>query len=1151
MSPEDSSSSLDPISILSGSSPVKQTHRISKGPLAPRSRNLTSTSRSMVFNAVGDDGKSPVRIRVTVQEESNSSPGRKSDRNTKTMTIPLKDAEQSSPVKRRSRKKSNDLSMADVTSGSVHKPTPPRRRVTPARNTRPIISEPDDESIHSPLIDLHTGQISTDYGAASCSVTALNTEQHNTHDDHSDYSLSMMEPMGDAQPEDNHVRSQSQDESMWRAMAQRRTNVGNEFVEDHANNGDYSLSEAEEDEADEEEEEDEDDPEYRPMPVPGEMTVLESEEFSMISVDSLSSRQTGESTAVSVSHAKQTKPTSSVVQRLKVNSSYLPSSPPTMPQSQNTPIIDELTPAEPPAIVNAQMNFPPVMTPLRESAVRSGRVLQDIVRSPDPNCPSSRSDNSGRKIFSGFSSGTRRQLHASLQAGARLAEDKSPLEDRIKYLSPSHFTKDPSSHHRLPTPEDHDRIGANKSSSTDTTADIVYPELQAAQHAQVSSNAKPTYDAMSWLPTGRATLISPVSATQTSSGLGIQHSDRSVLDLPDQTAENKSHGPVPVPVEQEGDAMEEEAAAAEQEQEDRDIWQEEASRSFEEEDEPLELVEAPIRPRRSKLPGTWRRESGNNFHYSDSPEPEEREKRTVSGGSSAEDSAIATPPTSDSHYDADDLEDDEDGIESEEAISHASDGDALTPGSDASAQDDDDTGLFWQANMPSVFHRQGRSPMGKEKADISMVSELKPLSSPPKQSTLNMRPVEGRAGKTENSSSALVTPLRKSLLKSSKIRSSPLAQNVSFMSAGTNETDQSEDYDESVNEQSRVSRTQNSSMASDTRQLLGEMATARRRASQAMEDIMQSRQSISQNLATDDEYPTESNLTKSYVENLNHQSPTKITVNFNDSSIMGSSSLLAPRKTYPALFDDVRLDHATAPTEKTAAAVVSPPSPVKLVSRLTNSFWEVIAGTDGSNDTPPQAKALQQNTANSATSSSKLERESTTVPGTNISDDVLRLRRKYGLLPNTQPFTMSHIRTLHRMLISIRQHASASIIPLATPLPATLEPFLNTRRRAGDSEIVIDRKILATVAAFMGLLVPQFEIKRLETLGSWGDEGAKKARGFDSRGRHGSYLAFAAEGTPGQEKTARKAGQMTGEIKGSWVVEVVVGILEKERISRR
>ena len=244
MSPEDSSSSLDPISILSGSSPVKQTRRISRGPLAPRSRNLASPSRSMVFNAVGDDGKSPVRIRVTVQEESNSSPGRKLGRNTKTMTVPLKDAEQSSPVKRRSRKKSNDLSMAEITSGSVHKPTPPRRRVTPARNTRSSIPEHDDESIHSPLIDLHTGQISTDYGVES-SVTALNTEQLNAHDDHNDYSLSMMEPMGDAQPEDDHVHSRSHDESRWRAMAQRNTGTANEVAEAHDNNGDYSLSEDE------------------------------------------------------------------------------------------------------------------------------------------------------------------------------------------------------------------------------------------------------------------------------------------------------------------------------------------------------------------------------------------------------------------------------------------------------------------------------------------------------------------------------------------------------------------------------------------------------------------------------------------------------------------------------------------------------------------------------------------------------------------------------------------------------------------------------------------------------------------------------------------------------------------------------------------
>ncbi|GAB7338011.1 hypothetical protein MBLNU457_4381t1 [Dothideomycetes sp. NU457] len=1147
MHAEDSSSSLDPISILTDSSPLKQPRRISKGLTVSQSGRLSSPSKSMVFNAMGDNRSSPVRVRITVQEEPHVSPSRSSSRNTKTMTVPLKTAEQASPVRRRTRTTSNMSSASKTNLHSPRKSTPPRRRMTPARNTRPAHSENGDESTHSPLIDLHTGQISADYGVEQRSISSSHSKQNDVRDDEGDYSLSVMEPMEDSPEISDLHHQQVNDESMWRAMIQPDATQPREAQHTNDDNDDYSLSE------DAEDDDDANDDDHRPVGVPGEMTVMESEEFSMISVDSLSSHQTVHSPATSVSRTKQSKPTAASFQRSKLNSSYLPSSPPTMPNNQETPVINEPVPDEPPAHVNPHISFPPVMTSMRESVVRSGRVLQDIVRSPDPNRPVSHSDDSGRSVFGGFSSGTRRQLRASLQVGAGLAENNSPLEGRTKYLSPSHLAKETRSHHRLPTPEDHEDTSAGNSSSTDITAGIVYPELIEGRH-EASSSTKPAYDAMSWVPTGRAALISPMSANQESDGRRDAHKD---LGISLNAVEGNDFQVRPVFSEQDGKDMED---ASDEEEENRDIWQEEASRSFEEEDEPAELVEAPIKPRRSKLPGTWRRISGNNFHYSDSPEPEELQMRKTSNRSSAEDSAIATPPTSDSHNDDDDLEESIDEDEIEEAISPSSEGDALTPHSEASVQDGDDTGLFWQANLPSVFQRQGRPPLQNRRADMSMVSELKPLSSPVHRtsldelqsqttgSTLNMVPFIGRAGKNEHSSSALVTPLRKSLLKSSKIRSSPLAQDVSCMSVMTDEAEQSRNYSESEHHGSQLSRRQDSSMASDTRQLLGEMATARRRASQAMEDIMHSRQSISQTLASDGLDPTDVDLTKSYIENLNHDSPTKVVVNFNDSSIMGSSSLLAPRRHYPALFDDVpALNGQNPPAEDVSKAVVSPPSPVKLVSRLTNSFWDVISGTDGSKDIPPPAKGSQQQIA----SPSKVERESTTVPGTNVSDDVLRLRRKYGLLLDAQPFTMAHIRTLHRMLISTRHHSTSSIVPLAQPLPTSLQPFLNTTRRVGEADIVLDKKVLATIAAFMALLAPQTEIKRLEALGSWGDDGAKKARGFDSKGRHGSYLAFGVEGSEENKRAARKAGSMKGSIEGPWLVDVVVEILGKERATAR
>ena len=75
-----------------------------------------------------------------------------------------------------------------------------------------------------------------------------------------------------------------------------------------------------------------------------------------------------------------------------------------------------------------------------------------------------------------------------------------------------------------------------------------------------------------------------------------------------------------------------------------------------------------------------------------------------------------------------------------------------------------------------------------------------------RRSPLKMRQVDGRVYQSSNPSAAVSTPLRQSLLKSSKIRSSPLAQDSTFTS---NETDDNADMSDDPDERHTHETSQN------------------------------------------------------------------------------------------------------------------------------------------------------------------------------------------------------------------------------------------------------------------------------------------------------------------------------------------------------
>lgn len=267
----------------------------------------------------------------------------------------------------------------------------------------------------------------------------------------------------------------------------------------------------------------------------------------------------------------------------------------------------------------------------------------------------------------------------------------------------------------------------------------------------------------------------------------------------------------------------------------------------------------------------------------------------------------------------------------------------------------------------------------------------------------------------------------------------------------------------------------------------------------------------------------------SYEERLNRDSPGRITIDFGDS--IGPNSTL-PQTDCPHLFDNT-IPHLTPrrdgsftdqqiSSSSTPASEITPtPAPKNLVSKTWSSITSLIS--------PSHSELLPQVQPSSIPTTRSPKRHTT-------PDPILRLRRKYGLHENTQPFTYAHIRTLHRMLNSVRHHGYATIIPVSGPLPPDL---------ASRETDVLTTDVLHAVHAFTTLLLPRSEIEYLQRNGEWGDDETRKSRGRDTKGRHGSRAVFGPDPDPDAD-AGDAGGQGQRRIRLEWIVDVVSGILVKE-----
>jgi hypothetical protein len=737
---------------------------------------------------------------------------------------------------------------------------------------------------------------------------------------------------------------------------------------------------------------------------------------------------------------------------------------------------EDSTPENPKAPQPSQNYDTDIATPLRESARKSGRALQDALNGPFRDSVSRELPSARESIFNGFSSGTRRQLRQSLHTGQSLATLSavqnaprlSPTANTMPdYLSPfqspvrqqENFDSLPS---RLLTPEMDDR--SRSTANLQPEADVEYPRIAQA-----------------------STRDSPAREEPEMSYIDVQRPSATHMQSPPRSSPVSEHDVA--------DHSGEDAALPEIEEDDKDIWQEEASRSINEEDgspqhTDLFLDDLVVKPRRSKLPGSLHR---------DTHELEERQNRKASAstrGSSRKSSGVMTPPSSD---DGSIAGGEKPSAKAKPSAKVAADEDL------SQSESGDDTGMFFQANLPSVYNtRTSRHVSDSAKSSFAP-------SSPLRNTVMDISPmknVQGVESGSKSNLSAGPSPLRRRLVRPNILNSTQAARRGDEVDTSETQTD--------------------SSLASDAQQLQREMRGKSSRAASTISSLTSgshmrgSRRAASANTidltissSSEQDISTTSSRSRSYQEDLNLESPMRVKVNFNDDT--GNSTLLEPRRQYQPLFDNV-------PTlSKPAHGSPEDSQPKSPLLKLTESFWEAV--------TKPPVYASPER---------KPQIVLEAAPIATVPDHVLRLRRKYGLLPDTHPFIYAHIRTLHRMLNSTRSRSDNSIIPQSGPLNHGLSRLLGkSKTNELDQQFVWTQTHLHVVDSFMSLLLPQEERDRLQyDTGSWGDAEALRHRGRDSKGRYGDEVVF-------------NGGVKGGLLEATWVADVLVDIVFKEEMNAK
>tara|TARA_R110002003_G_scaffold70_12_gene6431 strand:- start:54699 stop:58373 length:3675 start_codon:yes stop_codon:yes gene_type:complete len=783
--------------------------------------------------------------------------------------------------------------------------------------------------------------------------------------------------------------------------------------------------------------------------MPDDTTVIDSENFSMISVDSLPSSggltspaQPPENIAVAVPRtgsklrheylvpAVKTSPHQTFPNVPKISpapAQNLPELKPTYSPGRPalrryiTPITNLAAPIEPPVPEPAPTALPKTETPRLGRVVTAGVALQGVL---DPSRltpePSQKMLDEKRDrlddLFRGCSEGTRRELQAGLRLGEQLAQNHTKAESPL--AGPSHDksgaetapregvfrTQRKARQPRLLTPEDQD--GDNLTPVAEpVVADIQYPRLDVAttEKSLPSPAVSEHGDEMSWR------VDTPPAVT------GNTERMRSMI-ITDQVEDVRTVATEPAPIG---------ANSAAQQEDYSDIWQEEASRSSNSADiDDIPQVQDLFEPEvvahaRGKLPRTWRRKSGNHFQYSDEAEsPQQPNGGTVQAPSNVPEVVVDD--------DAPQTEQEED----EDAASDAS----------------DDTGMFFQSNMPSIFSKRHSRDLKKRKADkldltllLNEGGSLVPESSPPMATK--------KSSSTTKANPFLNTPPRFTGFPSSPQKSSPLRREL-------RDSDISSASPSHVQDESSLPLPQSSpfhtyvdgqsmlSVASDQRQLQMEMEgvtdssirQVRNEADgylDAYEPQERSLDEIEEVTEPSRTWHKNTSMIDPSLPQIKMLSPVRKRIPlFRDTPEKPKFALHRDAK--PQVVDGEREAESPTSSSTTEERILTPPAeqqrPTGLLTRMTSSLWSAV--------TRPAV----------ATASSPFSTSPAPHP----------ILAKLTPLPKIEPWTRTHYKTLDKLYQVNQKHPalfSPSITP-ATPLSQTNAHLLNKFLKANENPYI-------------------------------------------------------------------------------------------------
>ena len=382
-------------------------------------------------------------------------------------------------------------------------------------------------------------------------------------------------------------------------------------------------------------------------------SILESEGFSMVSISSLPSAQ--QQSGRSESHQAN-----QVLTGSKLNS--LPAEiaagvKPADISQLRTPSLASSTSSSmpPPPIPSARSQASQLSvskstdgTPKLVRIVRAGIALQGALNPsnssvqaapsasssdlPPSSSSSMCSGNGSQNWFDGFGAGTQRELRAGLRLGEELAKRQQRDRDEMmlgKKAEDDVFGQDVEpAYPRLPLTKE---LQAYSLKMPSTEQKVVYPGLQNPQLPSPAGSAVSDEDKMSWragspmlnetaLPSAQRTADQSAQSQDTPLEVRWQREREVVIR---QIEEANTSQVMVIDTDDENDIAPEDA-----DEDDVDIWQEEANSSKPTHDSSVQSANAllptePPKPRRSKLPRTWRRNS--QMVYSDEVEHSEQD----------------------------------------------------------------------------------------------------------------------------------------------------------------------------------------------------------------------------------------------------------------------------------------------------------------------------------------------------------------------------------------------------------------------------------------------------------------------------------------------------------------------------------------------